>query len=125
MDFNAIHQRLTEINAPGLLSADTPRAADPEDKADKGRSGEPYILIDPSAAPEFLLAVRDDVDEDTVHMILETIYANLPFLQNIHKATNATALEKAIAGLPAPLHPGALKFYRDKGMKIPAHLIAK
>ena len=43
MDFNAIHQCLTEINAPGLLSADTPRAADPEDKADKGRSGEAYI----------------------------------------------------------------------------------
>ncbi len=62
MDFNAIHQRLTEIKAPGLLSADTPRAADPEDKADKGRSGEAYILIDPSAAPEFLLAVRDDAE---------------------------------------------------------------
>ena len=62
MDFTAIHKRLTEINAPGLLSADTPRAADPEDKADKGRSGESYVLIDPSAAPEFLLAVRDDVE---------------------------------------------------------------
>ena len=60
MDFNAIYQRLTAIQAPGVLSADTPRAADPEDKADKGRSGEPYILLDPSAALEFLVAVRDD-----------------------------------------------------------------
>ncbi len=62
MDFNAIHQRLEAINVPGLLSADTPRAADPEDKADKGRLGEAYVLIDPSAAVEFLLAVRDDVE---------------------------------------------------------------
>ena len=76
------------------------------------------------AQPNFL-AVRDDVDEDAVYMILETIYANLSFLQNIHKATNAMALEKAISGLPAPLHPGALKFYREKGLQIPAHLIAK
>ena len=76
------------------------------------------------AQPNFL-AVREDVDADAVYMIVKAIYENLPFLQNIHKATNAMALEKAIAGLPAPLHPGALKYYQEKGMKIPAHLIAK
>ncbi|MDE0891641.1 MAG: NADH-quinone oxidoreductase subunit C [Planctomycetota bacterium] len=60
MDFNSIHQRLLAINAPGVLSADTPRAADPEDKADKGRAGEAFVLIDRSEALNFLLAVRDD-----------------------------------------------------------------
>jgi len=62
MDFNELHQRLIAINAPGLLSVDTPRAADPEDKADKGRSGEAYVLIDPKAALDFLFAVRDDAE---------------------------------------------------------------
>lgn len=60
MDFNSIHQRLLAINAPGVLSVDTPRAADPEDKADKGRAGEAFVLIDRSEALNFLLAVRDD-----------------------------------------------------------------
>jgi len=75
------------------------------------------------AQPNFL-AVRDELDEDAVYMITKTIYENLGFLQAIHKATNAMALDKAIAGLPFPLHPGAAKFYKEQGLSIPASLIA-
>jgi TRAP-type uncharacterized transport system substrate-binding protein len=32
------------------------------------------------------------------------------------------ALEKAIAGLPLPLHPGAARFYEEQGMEIPDRL---
>ena len=35
------------------------------------------------------------------------------------------SLEKAIAGLPVPLHPGAARFYREQGIKIPAQLIVE
>jgi len=35
------------------------------------------------------------------------------------------ALEKAIAGLPLPLHPGAARFYKEAGLTVPAHLIAQ
>jgi uncharacterized protein len=35
------------------------------------------------------------------------------------------ALERAISGLPAPLHPGATKFYQEQGINIPSRLIAK
>lgn len=80
--------------------------------------------INTIAQPNFL-AVRADIDEDAVYKITKTIYENLAFLQNIHKATKDMALEKAIAGLPMPLHPGALKFYKEKGLKIPERLIAK
>ena len=50
------------------------------------------------------------MSEDAVYQITKTMYENLPFLQNIHKATKAMALEKALAGLPAPLHPGAARY---------------
>ncbi len=79
--------------------------------------------INTIAQPNFL-AVRADVDEDAVYRITKTMYENLPFLHNIHKATKAMALEKALAGLPAPLHPGAAKFYREAGLDIPERLIA-
>ncbi|MDX1802078.1 MAG: TAXI family TRAP transporter solute-binding subunit [Marinobacter sp.] len=72
-----------------------------------------------------ILAVRADVPEEDVYQITKTMYANLPFLNNIHPATKAMALEKAIAGLPMPLHPGAARFYREQGLKIPDRLIAK
>lgn len=72
-----------------------------------------------------ILAVRADVTEEDVYQITKTIYANLPFLNNIHPATKAMALEKAIAGLPMPLHPGAARFYQEQGLTIPDRLIAE
>jgi TRAP transporter TAXI family solute receptor len=74
------------------------------------------------AQPNFL-AVRADVDEDAVYQITKTIYENLGFLNNIHAATKAMSLEKAIGGLPAPLHPGALKYYQEQGVEIPENLM--
>lgn len=76
------------------------------------------------AQPNFL-AVRSDIDEETVYLITKTIYENLPFLNAIHKATKAMSKDKALAGLPMPLHPGALKYYKEIGLEIPENLIAK
>ena len=73
------------------------------------------------AQPNFL-AVRDDVDNESVYLITKTIYENLPFLQGIHKATMAMDLQKAIAGLPFPLHPGAARYYQEAGLTIPDKL---
>lgn len=80
--------------------------------------------INTIAQPNFL-AVRADVDEDAVYQITKTTYENLPFLNAIHGATKAMAIEKAIAGLPLPLHPGAAKYYQEVGIKIPARLLAQ
>lgn len=73
------------------------------------------------AQPNFL-AVNDDVDENHVYLLTKTMYENLPFLQAIHPATKAMAVEKSMAGLPVPLHPGAQRYYEEVGLEIPAHL---
>jgi len=70
------------------------------------------------AQPNFL-AVRADVPEEDVYLITKTIYENLGFLQSIHKATEAMTLDKAIAGLPMPLHPGAARYFEEAGLSIP------
>ena len=75
------------------------------------------------AQPNFL-AVRSDVDEDAVYRITKTVYENLAFLNAIHGATKAMAIEKAIAGLPMPLHPGAARYYAEVGIKVPARLLS-
>lgn len=72
-----------------------------------------------------LLVVTKDTPEETVYLLTKTIYENLPFLNSVHNATKAMALEKAIDGLPMPLHAGALKYYKEKGIKIPDRLIEK
>jgi len=76
------------------------------------------------AQPNFL-AVNADVDEEHVYLLTKTMYENLPFLQAIHPATKAMAIEASMSGLPAPLHPGAARYYTEVGLDIPAHLIAK
>lgn len=77
-----------------------------------------------AAQPNFL-AVNDTVSEEHVYMLVKTMYENLEFLGSIHPATKAMSLEVALAGLPAPLHPGAQRFYEEHGVTIPEHLIAK
>ena len=76
------------------------------------------------AQPNFL-AVNASVDEEHVYMLTKTMYENLGFLQAIHPATKAMAVEKAIAGLPVPLHPGAARYYKEAGLTIPDALMAK
>lgn len=73
--------------------------------------------------PNFL-GVNASVPEDDVYLITKTIYENLPFLQGIHPATKAMALENALAGLPAPLHPGAAKYFKEAGVEVPESLMA-
>ena len=98
-----------DLWVPFTIPADT-YAAEPE--------------IHTIAQPNFL-AVRKDVSDEDVYLLTKTIYENLAFLRNIHKSTADMALDKAIGGLPFPLHPGAAKFYKEKGIAIPAALIAK
>lgn len=87
-----------------------------------------YVSVDkdlPTIAQPNLLAVNADVAEEDVYQITKTIYENLGFLAGIHAATQALSLEKAVEGLPLPLHPGAARYYQEKGLTIPEHLIAK
>ncbi|MPX90314.1 TAXI family TRAP transporter solute-binding subunit [Salinivibrio sp. VYel1] len=74
------------------------------------------------AQPNFL-AVRKDLSDEDVYQLTKAIYENLSFLQGIHKATKAMAIEKAIAGLPVPLHPGAVRYYQEVGIDIPSELV--
>jgi len=110
--------------------------ADEAKKMDGGRLlWTPYTLkagtypgqgadIQTVAQPNFL-AVNASVDDNHVYLLTKTMYENLPFLQAIHPATKVMAVEQAMAGLPVPLHPGAAKYYKEVGLDIPSHLIAK
>lgn len=80
--------------------------------------------INTIAQPNFL-AVHPDLDEETVYQITKNIYENLDFLVNIHQATGAMSLDRAIVGLPVPLHPGAARYYEEMGLEIPENLIAE
>lgn len=77
-----------------------------------------------SLAQPNVLAVRADIPDEDVYRITKTLYANLPLLASIHKATSAMALDNALEGLPLPLHPGAQRHFEEAGLTIPEALQA-
>ena len=70
-----------------------------------------------------LLIVTKDTPEEVVYLLTKSIYENLGFLNTVHAATKVMNINKAINGLPMPLHPGAAKYYKEQGIKIPARLL--
>ena len=70
-----------------------------------------------------VLVTRIDIPEEVVYEITKVIWENLATLQEIHGATKDMRLEIAIEGLGAPLHPGAIRYYREIGLPIPDRLI--
>jgi len=75
-----------------------------------------------SIAHPNVLAVRADIPEEAVYQITASIWENLSALHEIHKATREIQLKTALTGLGAPLHPGAARYYREKGLEIPEEL---
>lgn len=70
-----------------------------------------------------VLVTREDIPEEVVYNVTKVIWENLATLQEIHGATRDMRLEIAIDGLGAPLHPGAVRYYREVGLEIPARLL--
>ncbi|MFA5902667.1 MAG: TAXI family TRAP transporter solute-binding subunit [Desulfobacula sp.] len=67
-----------------------------------------------------LLAVRKDMDEALVYRITASLWSpeTLNLIKQGHPKGNTIALENALTGLSIPLHEGAKRFYRKKGMQI-------
>ena len=72
-----------------------------------------------------IFVVRDDVSEEVVYDITKLLWDNLATLQEIHSATKSMAIEKALKGIPVPLHKGALRYYKEQQVKIPEHLLSE
>lgn len=63
-----------------------------------------------------LLMTREGVPADVVYTMTKEIFDHLPELAAAHSAAKAISLEQAARGLPVPLHPGADRYYREKGV---------
>ena len=57
-----------------------------------------------------------DVSDDIAYQMTKLIFESLPELANAHVAGKEIKLESAASGSPVPLHPGAMRYYREKGL---------
>ena len=65
--------------------------------------------------PNFLIASAK-MDDQTAYEITKAMFENLPRLVQAHAAAKGIRLENAAKGSPVPLHPGAAKYYKEKGL---------
>jgi len=57
-----------------------------------------------------------DVDEDTIYQVVKAVFDNFDRFKRLHPAfENLTEEEMISGGLSAPLHPGAEKYYKERG----------
>ena len=58
-----------------------------------------------------------DIDEDLIYRITGSLFDNLDSFKRLHPALGALAPGRMIKdGLSAPGHPGALRYFRERGM---------
>ena len=70
----------------------------------------------PTAAVINYLVTSSAVSDELAYQMTKLIFENLPELASAHAAGRDIKLETAPAGSPAPLHPGAARYYTEKGV---------
>lgn len=69
-------------------------------------------------------STKAGLSSDQVYALLKGIWGNSDEWVNSHPAVKKyTTLKDALKGLSIPLHPGAVKFYKEQGLNVPQALI--
>ncbi|OHV72847.1 TAXI family TRAP transporter solute-binding subunit [Ensifer sp. LCM 4579] len=108
-------------------SLDVQMVAVPEEIA--GKLGAPYIAATvpagtyrgqdsdvPTVAVVNFLVTHSGVSDETAYQMTKQLFENLPALVAAHKAAEQIRIEDALKGMPVPLHPGAERYYKEKGL---------
>lgn len=69
-----------------------------------------------TVAVQAILAARKELSEDVVYAITKALFENLEALGNAHHKGKTVSIEKALDGISVPIHPGAVKYYKEKGI---------
>jgi TRAP transporter TAXI family solute receptor len=70
----------------------------------------------PTAAVINFLVTHDGVSDDLAYQMTKQLFENLPDLVAAHKAASGIKLADAAKDMPVPIHPGAEKYYKEKGV---------
>lgn len=81
--------------------------------------GKTYRGIDKDTTTPAVMAIlitNDSVPESDVYNFTKAMFDNIADVHASHAKGKEINLKTALEGLTAPLHPGAAKFYKEKGM---------
>ena len=70
----------------------------------------------PTAAVVNYLVTHSGVSDETAYQMTKLLFESLPDLVAAHSAGKDIKLETAANGAIVPFHPGAARFYKEKGL---------
>lgn len=70
-----------------------------------------------TAAVMAMLVTRQDVEEALIYTLTSALWTNTDRLQAAHARGKDIATHTSRAGMPITMHAGALRFYRERGIK--------
>lgn len=85
--------------------------------------GQDYPVKNPSVWNTVIC--NADMSEDLVYNLVKAVFDHRDYLEKIHPFAKFTTPENALIASPIPLHPGAIKYYREIGLTVPDRLIPK
>ncbi len=63
------------------------------------------------------LVTSTKVSDEIVYTITREVFENLESFKKMHPAFSTLTKENMLTGLSAPIHPGAMKYYKEAGLK--------
>ena len=69
-----------------------------------------------TVAVKATIVVKADLDEELVYNMTKGLFENLDAVAEAHDKGKEMSLEGAVEGVSVPLHPGAEKYFKEKGV---------
>ncbi|HIJ40841.1 MAG TPA: TAXI family TRAP transporter solute-binding subunit [Deltaproteobacteria bacterium] len=70
-----------------------------------------------------VMICQKSMDTDLVYNLVKALYEHNDMLRKIHPSASYTTPENAVKYSPIPLHPGTIKYLKEKGIQVPERLI--
>ncbi len=70
-----------------------------------------------------LMICSKSLDTEMVYKLVKALFEHKDYLVKIHPSASYTIPENTVKYSPIPLHPGTIKYLKEKGIEVPAKLM--